>query len=97
MDTVYNGFFNLLNQLILLGFSLITVDGRNYCWLGLPFIILLFGLNGWAILVWRTNGLTEASKFYSVANMRCFMALALLGLLSAATCTAASALSHFSN
>ena len=97
MDTAYNGFFNLLNQLILVGFSLITVDGGSFYWLGLPFVILVFTFNGWAILVWRTNGLTEACKFYAKANMRCFIALALSGLLIAGTCAAASAISHSSN
>lgn len=80
MDAIFNSFFNLLNQLILVGMTLLTVDGR-YGWFNLPFTALFLGMNGWAIFVWRCDGFNRACKFYSKANMRCFFALALMGLL----------------
>jgi uncharacterized membrane protein len=97
IDAIYNGFFSLLNQLILIGMSFATIDSGSYRWVGLPFAVLFLSVNGWTIVVWRRNGLKRACEFYSKANIRCFLALALSGLLIVSLARAGDALHRFSN
>ena len=90
MNAVYNGFFNLLNQAILLVIMMMSGEGHMILWLNIPFALLFLWLNGAAILISWREGVSRGLQFYAKANIRCFMILAGGGLFMTCLATAGS-------
>jgi hypothetical protein len=91
MDAIYNTFFNVLNQLILVGLTLLGTEGSLW-WLSLPFGLLLVGFNFLVIRIWRRSGFSRAAEFYAEANRICFFVLAVSGLIIAGGFTVAQSI-----
>jgi hypothetical protein len=78
---VYNAFFILLNQGILIAMAfLLGIDSRMG-WFNLPFVAIWLTLNVWSFLVWRREGTAKAFRFYARANISCFLFLAIAGFV----------------
>ncbi len=81
VNIVYNVFFILLNQTVLLAMAfLLGIDSR-LGWFNLPFAAIWLILNIWSFLVWKREGNAKAFRFYARANISCFLLLALAGFV----------------
>lgn len=76
MDRIYNAFFNILNQIILMGGVFARADSEKLGWINMRFGLLFFGINGTAIFAWQQSGMSNAVRFYSQTNRVCFFVLA---------------------
>ena len=75
VNVVFNAFFILLNQSVLVGLMLISGDGYRPIWLNLLAAAVLVTFALWTLSVWKREGGANAFRFAAKINVRCLLVL----------------------